>query len=82
MRNVSNKIAHTAILPLGNKDLRLLQDLITAEKSVVSRYVGRCDLSKLTDGEFTPRSLQKLADDLAKASEALKSFVHYCSNPW
>lgn len=38
MRNVSKQIAHTAILPLGNRDLKLLQDLITAEKSVVNRY--------------------------------------------
>ncbi|KAG8856250.1 hypothetical protein FRB96_006562 [Tulasnella sp. 330] len=55
MRSVSKQIAHTTILPLGNKDLRLLQDLISAEKNVVG-------------------SLTKLADDLAKASEALKQW--------
>ncbi|KZT42574.1 hypothetical protein SISSUDRAFT_892176 [Sistotremastrum suecicum HHB10207 ss-3] len=34
---LSSKIAHTSILPvLGNQDLRSLQDLITAEKSVLS----------------------------------------------
>lgn len=34
---LQSKIAHTTIIPaLGNRDLKLLQDLITAEKSVVS----------------------------------------------
>ncbi|KAG8898079.1 hypothetical protein FRC00_003382, partial [Tulasnella sp. 408] len=52
----SKQIAHTTILPaLGNKDLKLLQDLITAEKFAVS-------------------SSQKLADDWAKAADALKAW--------
>ncbi|KAF9505923.1 hypothetical protein BS47DRAFT_486184 [Hydnum rufescens UP504] len=34
---LQSKIAHTTIIPaLGNRDLKLLQDFITAEKSVVS----------------------------------------------
>ena len=34
---LQSKIAHTTILPaLGNKDLRTLQDFITAEKGIVS----------------------------------------------
>lgn len=39
----SAKIAHTSIMPslVGNKDLKLLQDFITAEKSIVT------DLQKL-----------------------------------
>ncbi|KAG8942597.1 hypothetical protein FRC04_003584 [Tulasnella sp. 424] len=53
---LSKQIAHTTILPaLGNKDLKLLQDLITAEKFAVS-------------------SSQKLADDWAKAADALKAW--------
>lgn len=34
----SAKIAHTSIMPsfVGNKDLKLLQDFITAEKAVVT----------------------------------------------
>ncbi|KAG9036812.1 hypothetical protein FRB95_007910 [Tulasnella sp. JGI-2019a] len=55
MRSVSKQIAHTTILPLGNKDLRLLQDLISAEKNVVT-------------------TMQKLGDEFAKASEALKQW--------
>ncbi|KAF8330762.1 Eisosome component PIL1-domain-containing protein [Cantharellus anzutake] len=37
MSGFSSKIAHTTILPsLGNKDLRTLQDFITAEKGAIS----------------------------------------------
>jgi hypothetical protein len=37
---VGTKIAHTSTLPsLGNKDLKLLQDLIVAEKNVVTTCV-------------------------------------------
>ncbi|KAG8890102.1 hypothetical protein FRB99_003924, partial [Tulasnella sp. 403] len=54
MRSVSKQLAHTTTIPaLGNKDLKLLQDLITAEKAVMM-------------------SSQRLADDFAKAAEALK----------
>ncbi|KAI0722123.1 hypothetical protein C8Q72DRAFT_787500 [Fomitopsis betulina] len=53
----ARKIAHNSTLPVlgGNKDLRTLQELITAEKAVL-------------------QSLQKLSNDIAKASEALKAW--------
>lgn len=46
IRNVSiaKQIAHTAILPLGNKDFKLLQDLITAEKAIFTRSVSRSNI--------------------------------------
>ncbi|KAJ7677834.1 hypothetical protein DFH06DRAFT_975437 [Mycena polygramma] len=56
-KSAATKIAHNSTLPAlalsGNKDLRPLQDLITAEKVVLI-------------------SMQKLAVDFSKASEALR----------
>ncbi|OCH86000.1 hypothetical protein OBBRIDRAFT_814825 [Obba rivulosa] len=60
-KRAASKIAHNTTIPVlagnlaGNKDLRALQDLITAEKSVMN-------------------SLQRLSNDVAKASEALKAW--------
>ncbi|EED82227.1 predicted protein [Postia placenta Mad-698-R] len=60
-RTAAKKIAHNSTIPvLGvNKDLRTLQELITAEKSVLNSDSGR---------------LQRLSADLVKASEALKAW--------
>ena len=42
LRTVATKIAHNSTIPAlaGNSDLRPLQDLITAEKSVLISCVG------------------------------------------
>ena len=52
-RQAAKKIAHNSTLPVlgGNKDLRTLQDLITAEKAVLHSYVICPNLRRgLTDG--------------------------------
>ncbi|KAG8935617.1 hypothetical protein FRC02_007328 [Tulasnella sp. 418] len=38
MRSVSKQLAHTAILPLGNQDLKPLQDIITADKYLLTSF--------------------------------------------
>ena len=47
LKSVATKIAHNSTIPslAGNSDLRSLQDLITAEKSVLTSCVGDCALS-------------------------------------
>jgi len=44
-RTAAKKIAHNSTLPVlgGNKDLRALQELITAEKAVLNSYVTYSD---------------------------------------
>ncbi|KAG6334281.1 hypothetical protein ID866_4809 [Astraeus odoratus] len=57
-KSAATKIAHSTTIPAlagANPDLRQLQDLITAEKSVLV-------------------SLQRLSNDLSKASEALRAW--------
>lgn len=70
----ARKIAHNSTLPVlgGNKDLRTLQELITAEKAVLQSYVT-CGSSQHRFKTDVGR-LQKLSNDIAKASEALKAW--------
>lgn len=73
-KSAAAKIAHNTTIPAlagTNPDLRPLQDLITAEKSVlVSCVTSNKGLRSGTEPPF--RRLQRLSTDLAKASEALR----------
>lgn len=56
LRHASLKFAHSTLPVLGgNKDLRLLQELITAEKAVL-------------------QSIERLSEDIYKASECLSAW--------
>ncbi|KAJ3798305.1 hypothetical protein GGU11DRAFT_704165 [Lentinula aff. detonsa] len=72
-KTAATKIAHNSTIPsLGiNKDLRPLQDLITAEKSVLIS----CVQTAYPDGgshKYLSVRLQKLSVDIGKAAEALR----------
>lgn len=53
-KSAATKIAHNTTIPSlgGNKDLRPLQDLITAEKAIVTSYVTSISLSELYNVEI------------------------------
>lgn len=74
-KSAATKIAHNTTIPAlaGNSDLRPLQDLITAEKTVLVSCVESCAPLQLgyVDVDFVSR-LQKLRIDLAKAGDALR----------
>ena len=74
-KTAATKIAHNSTLPAlaGNKDLRPLQDLITAEKAVIVSSVF-CSYHGTLNGfqDFIYSRLQRLSIDYAKASEALR----------
>ena len=75
LRTVATKIAHNSTIPAlaGNSDLRPLQDLITAEKSVLISCVG--DYARAFGCHLTNLArLQRLSVDIAKASEALRNW--------
>ena len=76
-KTAATKIAHNSTIPSigGNKDLRPLQDLITAEKSVLTSFVIplKCILFHILTWNPYP-SLQRLSTDFAKASEALRTW--------
>ncbi|KAG9043386.1 hypothetical protein FS837_009672 [Tulasnella sp. UAMH 9824] len=60
---------------LGNQDLKLLQNLITAEKLVISRLALLFTLSSLgTKLNVVDDSAQTLADVWAKAADSLKAW--------
>lgn len=70
MLKLTSKVA-SSITSVGNKDPKLLQDLLAIQKVVAIWYVNVVWLncSQLT---FRLGSLQKLAVTLTRASEALK----------
>lgn len=75
----ASKIAHTSTIPaLGNKDLKLLQDLITNEKAILITYVTSVICRLVVHSLFFLwlglGSLQKLAVDFTRASESLKNW--------
>ncbi|OCH90047.1 hypothetical protein OBBRIDRAFT_835329 [Obba rivulosa] len=80
LKRAASKIAHSTSMPIlagnlaGNKDLRALQDLITAEKSLMTScvYPYEMDVTHLTLRVLY--RLQKLSNDVIKASEALKAW--------
>lgn len=73
-KTAATKIAHNSTIPSlgGNKDLKPLQDVITAEKSVLISLVARFSFyhKQLTD-QLSFR-LQKLSVDFGRAAEALR----------
>ncbi|PFH49461.1 hypothetical protein AMATHDRAFT_63163 [Amanita thiersii Skay4041] len=88
-KTVATKIAHNSTIPAlaGKGDLRPLQDLITAEKTVLSTYVSAKYTSVSRGGVVDTSStltilqrpvpihrLQQLSVDFAKASEALRTW--------
>ncbi|KAI0826558.1 hypothetical protein BC628DRAFT_1502794 [Trametes gibbosa] len=74
-KNAARKIAHNTTMPglvLAKQDLRALQDLITAEKSILNSYVvRRCQFDYVSNGN----RLQKLSIDYMRASEALRAWA-------
>ncbi|KAG8937207.1 hypothetical protein FRC03_000316 [Tulasnella sp. 419] len=85
IRSVSKQLAHSSILPLGNHDLRPLQDLITAEKNLIAsiQKVSQ-DFSKAAEalkawgcgeGEDLDDILTKSCDILQLLSEALDRYA-------
>ena len=66
------KIAHNTTIPglAGKQDLRSLQDLITAEKTVLNSYVILAFQIRLLGSR--ERRLQRLSTDFARAAEALR----------
>jgi hypothetical protein len=75
-KSAATRIAHNSTLPAlalsGNKDLRPLQDLITAEKAVLIACAAFATIAMLIGRLFFSSRLQKLSVDFAKASEALR----------
>ena len=77
-KSAAAKIAHNSTLPaLGaSKDLRPLQDLITAEKAVLQSYVFTC-FPGVSWLNHVIISLQRLSADIIKSSDCLKAWGAY-----
>lgn len=75
-KSAATKIAHNSTLSAigGNSDLKPLQDLITAEKSVLTSLRLSHTHLRLSESNRGGNSLQRLSLDLVKASEALRSW--------
>ena len=71
-KTAARKIAHNTTMPglAGKQDLRSLQDLIIAEKTVLNSYVISTPQIRLL-GSYR-RRLQRLSTDFARAAEALR----------
>ena len=72
-KTAARKIAHNSTMPglAGKQDLRTLQDLITAEKTVLTscaNYISQLQLSYLR----VRCRLQRLSTDFGRASDALR----------
>lgn len=75
LKKASSKIANNSTLRGTNQDLKLLQNLISTEKTVLLTWVlwTRMLWLRLSDpGELN--RLEKLSADYAKASEALRAW--------
>jgi hypothetical protein len=73
-KTAATKIAHNSTIPAlaGNKDLRPLQDLISAEKTVIISSVFTIVGFRTSSHMTCISRLQRLSVDYAKASEALR----------